>query len=714
MSVTMDPVASVNKLWTSIAQLSVRVDKFANQVHDAKEDMEDLSEKLASLEECLEILVADFGNPLVQYPDRQKKPLKRMIDDCDRITKEMITLLKSLSADRGQVSWSGFSKETLASLLDSLEADRSGIVVVIGMKQLSDAEQNRLNRAANSDQDTESMLSVRQSFLETAHVPYAKEDPYPKPVKPPLQVLERRQTPIAAPVSRPDVPSSLGREPGREHGQEQGRSGMHMNSSPFTESPIEVRSNDQQTESFDRRKNSAVESNDVSKSSPNFWSENQFTSQIPPLVQNVTTTKSPDSYRIPDDWTNRQLIVTPLEQTGEGKEVVPSSFSVRSGRTIGSMSEMSARNSTYLPLEDGKLDQIAIAAAAKARNRLSDSEQRKADKELLKRIKDGAEMSKIQPLLDRGADPNASGPRNTVLTTEIQYSGRQQVIGLLLSRGAEPNASSDGIPKYKIIEDGNMERLRSRMGAGRSIDAVPYQVGILFLAALHTNIDIVKLLVSYGARLKPYSNSASEGRSFSPENRPTLDRRNSSTSQPGSHRSAILAAAEAKKWDIVHFLVLYGADPNDIGEKAGSTLQLATASNKKDLMQLLIEGGADVNTQGGQYGAALIAAAYEGHPTAAKILLDAGANINLQSRKLGTALNAAVLNGYSNVVKLLLERGADTKINYVLDTALQRLKDDPENTNRKAIVRQLEARGAKSGPVDKKVPEWAGLFSDTY
>lgn len=711
----MDPVASINRLSTSIAQLSVRVDKFADQVHEAKQDMEDLSEKLASLEECLEILEADFENPLVQYPDRQKKPLKRMIDDCDRITKEMITLLTSLSADRGQVSWSGFSKTKLANLLDSLEADRSGIDVVIGLKQISDAERNRLNRAASSDQDTESMLSVRQSLLETAPVPYAKEDPYPKPVKPPLQVLERRQTPVAAPVSRPDVPSSPRWKQGREHGQEQGRSSMPVNSSPFTESPIEVRSNDQQNESFESRKDSAVEPNDVPKSSPNSWSQTQFTSHTPASFRNATTAEPPDSYRIPDYyWTSRQLIVTPLEHSGEGKEVVPSSFSVRSGRTIESTSEMSTRNSTYLPLEDGKLDQIAITAAAKARNRLSDSEQRKADKDLLKRIKEGAQISKIQPLLDLGADPNASGPRNTVLTTEIQYSGRQQVIELLLSRGAEPNATSDGIPKHRIIEDGNMERLRSRMGAGRSIDAVPYEVGVLFLAALHTNIDIVKLLVSYGARLRPYSGSASEQRSFSTENRPALDRRNSSTSRPGSHRSAVLVAAEAEKWDIVHFLTLHGADPNDIGEKTGSTLQLATASNKKDLMQLLIERGADVNTQGGKYGAALIAAAYEGHPTAAKILLDAGASINVQSRKLGTALNAAVMNGYLNVVKLLLERGADTKINYVLDTALQRLKDDPENTNRKAIVRILEARGAKSGPVDKKVAEWAGLFTDSY
>lgn len=708
MSATMDPIASIGRLTTSIAQLSVRVDKFAEDVHDAKQDMADLSDKLTSLEECLETLEADLENPAVLYADRQKKNLRKMIDDCDRIMKEMVTLLTSLSSDRGDVSWSGFSKMKMDKLQDSLEADRSAIVLVIGMKQLSNAEQSRLSRAANSSDDSESMLSVHQSLLETAPVPYAKEDPYPKPVKPQLQLLERPQGSAAAPISRSNVRSS-----NVDRGQN--RSGTLINTPLLTESPVEVRSNDQQSRQPDLQQTCGTEKHDQEKSSTHAWFENQFAPHNASSVQHLARVHHEESYRIPDNWTNDQLIVAPIEHTGEGKEVVPSNFSIRSEQTIASVTEASTRDSTYIPLEGGKLDQIAMTAAAKARHRLSDSEQRKADKDLLKRVKEGAGMSKIASLLDRGADPNSSGPRNTVLTTELQYSCRQQVIELLLSRGAEPNATSDGIANHKIIEGGNMERLRSRLGAGRSIDAVPYRVGVLFLAALHSNIEIVKLLVSYGASLRPYPEFISnKQRSISPSNRPSLDRRNSSGSQPGSHRSAILVAAENDKWDIVQFLLLHGADPNDTGAKAGSTLQLATAKNKKDLMQLLIDRGADVNAQGGQYGAALIAAAYESHPTAAKILLDAGANINVQSRKLGTALNAAVLNGYLNVVKLLLERDADTKIGYVLDTALQRLKDDPEDTNKKAIVRLLEARGAKSGPADKKVPEWAGLFSDTY
>ena len=702
----MDPSVSLNRLSTSVAQLSVRVAKFAEDVSDARQDMDALSEEITSLEVCLETLEEDFENSAVPYSEKQKKNLKKMIDDCDRIAKEMISLLTSLAPgnDGRPSSWVGFPKTQMAKLHDALEADRSAIAIVVGMKQPSHAEQDRLGRIADSSADTESMLSVRQSLLDTALVPYAVEDPYAKPKDPSEDPLVERSgaEPMATTISQ--IPTNSD-QPNRD------RTSIRSDTTLSNEALVDLlKAHQGSSRAKPDQGQHPVQMN---------WNpvHAAFEPQIDlpensTLEQQRAPQRRNDSQSL-DDWTNSQLIVAPAERSGEDKEVVPLSSS--SENTVVPASGLSAREATSVPFVDGKLDQIAITAAAKARNRLTDSEQRKVDQELLKRVKDGAEMSKIVSLLDRGADPNASGPRNTVLTTEIQYSGREQVIELLLSRGAEPNATSEGIPKHKIIEGGNMERLRSKLGAGRSIDAVPYRVGILFLAALHTNIEIVKLLVRYGASLRPYTGyTAGQQRSFSPDSGPSPDGRNSSGSQPGSHKSAILIAAQNDKWDIVHFLALQGADPNDTEVKSGTTLQLATASNKKELMQLLIDRGADVNIQGGRYGAALIAAAYEGHPTAAKILLDAGADINVQSRKFGTALNAAVLNGYLNVVKFLLERGADPKICYVLDTALQRLKDDPENSNRRSIVRALEARGAKPGPVDKKIAEFPGLFSETY
>ena len=724
--VTVDPTlsleSSVDRLSTSLAQLLAHVEQFAEDVRDAQQDMVDLFEKLTSLETSLETLEKDLQNPSVQYPERQKKNLKRMTDDSDRITREMLALLTSASSDDEgcHVQWEGFLRTRVAQLQDALEADRRAIVLMLRRKESTIETQDVPNRNLDPARaETESMLSVSQSLLESAPVPYAREDPYARPGEPARFTKPRSQNTQSTFITR------LHARNGSDHANDERRN-KQPDANVITESPSEMRGTWHQV--VNTRPESISESSRAhlaeiqATSSANAWLRAQLAPHGTPPIRNPGERRSSTSHQIPDDWTNRQLIVDdrPFEQRREGnsdKEVVPSNVSIRSRHTIASMSEASTRGSTILQLERGELDEIAIAAAVKARGRLSDSERDKKDKELLKRVKEGAELSKIEDLLDRGADASASGPRNTVLTTEIQYSCRQPVIELLLSRGAEPNATSDGIPDYKILEGGNMERWKSKLGVGVSIDAVPFQVGILYLAALHTNIEIVKLLVSYGAALRPHAEPLSgeqRSRSFSLNSRPKLDRKNSSGSQTGTHRSALLVAAEKDKWDIVKFLLLHGADANERGGKFETTLQNATAMNKKDIMQLLINRGADVNIQGGNYGTALIAAAYESHPTAAKILLDAGANINMQSKKYGTALNAAVLNGYLNVVKLLLERGADTKIGYVLDTALQRLRDDPENSNRKAIVRNLEARGAKLGPADKKVPEWAGLFSDTY
>jgi hypothetical protein len=71
----MDSVPGLDELLTSITLLLVRVIKFSQDVRDAQADMEDLSEKLISLEDCIETLSHDFQNPAVYSPDWQKKHL---------------------------------------------------------------------------------------------------------------------------------------------------------------------------------------------------------------------------------------------------------------------------------------------------------------------------------------------------------------------------------------------------------------------------------------------------------------------------------------------------------------------------------------------------------------------------------------------------------------------------------------------------------------
>jgi hypothetical protein len=143
----MDSVPGLDKLLISIAQLSVRVTKVSQDVRDAQADMEDLSERLISLEDCIETLSHDFQNPAVYSPDRQKKHLIKMTDDRNRITVEMLALLRTLMSvhDANDSPWTNTNipKIPMVKLRHMLEADRSAIAMVLGMKQARPTGENR-------------------------------------------------------------------------------------------------------------------------------------------------------------------------------------------------------------------------------------------------------------------------------------------------------------------------------------------------------------------------------------------------------------------------------------------------------------------------------------------------------------------------------------------------------------------------------------------
>ena len=135
----MDSVPGLDKLLSSIAQLSVRVTKISQGVRDAQADVEDISQKLISLEDCIETLSHDFQNPAVYFPDRQKKHLIKMSDDCNRITVEMLALLATLMSahEANNSPWmnTDIPKILMVKLRHMLVADRSAIAMVLGMKQ---------------------------------------------------------------------------------------------------------------------------------------------------------------------------------------------------------------------------------------------------------------------------------------------------------------------------------------------------------------------------------------------------------------------------------------------------------------------------------------------------------------------------------------------------------------------------------------------------
>jgi hypothetical protein len=101
-----------------------------------------------------------------------------------------------------------------------------------------------------------------------------------------------------------------------------------------------------------------------------------------------------------------------------------------------------------------------------------------------------------------------------------------------------------------------------------------------------------------------------------------------------------------------------GLDPDFIGDRIGTGLQIAAWEGNVPLMELFVSRGADVNKLNNKGETALMHAAWKGRMEAVQWLLARGAKVNREPRQW-TALHYAAFSGQAEVVDHLVERGAD-------------------------------------------------------
>lgn len=141
--------------------------------------------------------------------------------------------------------------------------------------------------------------------------------------------------------------------------------------------------------------------------------------------------------------------------------------------------------------------------------------------------------------------------------------------------------------------------------------------------------------------------------------------------------TALQAACEAGKLDIVELLLKHNADP-DLG--AGpQTCPLIAASQKGEdkIVELLVNANAKVNVFGGsETGTPLTLGAAYLQKESLELLLKAGAGIDLREADGDTALIVAARRGDKDCVQFLLDEGADIMI----------LNNDGENAIQAALA----------------------------
>ncbi|MGD2179914.1 ankyrin repeat domain-containing protein [Lusitaniella coriacea] len=296
----------------------------------------------------------------------------------------------------------------------------------------------------------------------------------------------------------------------------------------------------------------------------------------------------------------------------------------------------------------------------------------------------------VRLLLDAGADPNGGDMEETGLAIAVRKDNLP-ILRMLLEAGADPNAD---------MED--YER-------------------VIMEAAWYGRLEMVKLLVEYGAEVSTWSQGETAIMSAArnahqavydylyplvdEEIRRYADKHGKEEIERAIRTKARAAnkigeklgdAAVLGKLNKVKQLLEEGADPNILTEDGKSPLMFAAMYGHKNIIEALLDAGADPNLRGdeqyeeGTTALMEIAASFFANNRAEviKLLVDRGADVNLQDDERGTALMAALQN--PDAVKALIEAGADLN-----------LRDKDGNTammlaNNNVTVQQLLRRAGAS------------------
>ncbi len=321
-------------------------------------------------------------------------------------------------------------------------------------------------------------------------------------------------------------------------------------------------------------------------------------------------------------------------------------------------------------------------------------------------------MAIVRILLEAGADINGH-----VSYENLQYrlDGNYATPLSEVSAHREKFRRITRTPLQTSLYEGNIEIVQFLLEAGALVNMVHNEDGLLQIAIRHSNMELVELLLSYGAPIctpalwpidmTPVQAAAENGNpAFL---RALLDYTTdiagylSINEGPSPHggRTALQFAAEKGHVEMVEFLLALGADVHGpVAERNGiTTLQAAARSRNTDVAHLVIAAGAgtnvpygttfalaiaiknndlamfnllfqydmDVNSWPAEISSSLLeSAAWSPSTFYLRKLLSLGINVNvrwLKDQKQMTALKTAVTSNRLDAVRLLLQAGADIK-----------------------------------------------------
>lgn len=268
---------------------------------------------------------------------------------------------------------------------------------------------------------------------------------------------------------------------------------------------------------------------------------------------------------------------------------------------------------------------LPVAAAAPLESPLADAAQR-------------AEWTRVETLLQQGADVNARQGDGSTALHWASYWDHLQIAARLIRAGTDVNATNDlGVTAlWAAAENGSASMVATLLEAGADPNsALPFGETPLMTAARTGNADVVGQLLAKGAAVDAATEEGAYGA-----------------------QTALMWAVSERHPAVVEVLLSHGADVHARSTTFTETVKTISTYANYGLQCVPREECYITEVQSGGF-TPLLFAARVGDLASARLLVAAGADVNETTPDGASALAIAALSGHRAVGAFLLDSGAD-------------------------------------------------------